>query len=64
MMTRDQFAETLKRETEITTDDWNKPMYACPRCNGEVKRDYSVTFMTNPPKYRYWCRNCSYEEIM
>ena len=61
---REEFIEQLKDVTLITTDEWNMPMYKCPRCNGEVKRDYSKIFMTNPPKYRYFCKNCSYTEVM
>ena len=61
------------REEFINSDDihntdmstmWNKELYKCPRCNGGVKRDYSVTFMSHPPKYRYYCLNCSYSEVM
>lgn len=50
-------AEDLKME-------WNKALFKCPICNGEVKRDYSVVYMSNPPKYRYWCRNCAWEQII
>lgn len=64
MKTREQFIEEIKNTTEITTEEWNKPLFKCPRCNGDVKRDYSVMYMSNPPKYRYFCKSCSYEEVI
>jgi transposase-like protein len=64
LMTREEYIEELKLKEQITTDEWNKPLYKCPRCNGEVKRDYSVTYMTNPPKYRYFCKSCTFSEVM
>ena len=65
MITREEYLEELKaRNYKVGTDEWNKSLYKCPRCNGEVKRDYSHTYMSDPPKYRYYCRNCTYEEVI
>lgn len=65
LLSRDEFVEELKKKTEITMEEWNVDLYRCPRCNGAVKRDYSTVWMSNPPKYRYFCRECgNYEEIM
>lgn len=64
LLTREQFIEDLEKQKKITMEDWNKDLYRCPRCNGAVKRDYSVMYMSDPPKYRYFCRNCSYSEVM
>lgn len=62
---REEFIEKLKKQKRITFEEWNVGLYRCPRCNGEVKRDYSVMYMSDPPKYRYFCKDCSnYEEIM
>lgn len=63
MMSREEYIEHLKEVNKITTNEWNKALFKCPRCNGEVKRDYSVEYLSNPPKYRYFCKNCSYFEI-
>lgn len=43
---------------------WDKELFKCPRCDSGVKRDYSMTYMTNPPKYRYFCKNCGYSVII
>lgn len=62
--TREEF---IKSEEILETDMskmWNRELYKCPRCNGGVKRDYSVQYMTNPPKFRYFCLSCGYVEIM
>lgn len=64
LLTREQFIQELSNKKEIIMDEWNMDLYKCPRCNGAVKRDYSVMYMSNPPKYRYFCRECSFEEIL
>ena len=66
LLTREQFIEKLERQKKIITmEEWNMDLYRCPRCNGAVKRDYSVMYMSDPPKYRYFCRECgNYEEVM
>lgn len=61
--TKEEYVSTQSTAEENMKDVWNKELYKCPRCNGGVKRDYSVVYMTNPPKYRYFCKNCNYEEI-
>lgn len=63
-LTREQFIDELEKRNMITMEEWNMDLYRCPRCNGGVKRDYSVTFEGNPPKYRYFCRECTYSEIL
>lgn len=42
---------------------WNKDLFKCPTCGEGVKRDFSVAYMSNPPKYRYFCRNCQWNSI-
>lgn len=63
LLTKEDFAKSIKFEEDNIKKYWNKELYACPRCGEGVKRDYSVAYMTNPPKYRYFCKNCSYTEI-
>lgn len=44
-------------------NQWDKELYKCPKCGNGVKRDYSVVYMSNPPKYKYFCRECGYKYI-
>lgn len=62
--TREVFIKELDPSNIDISKDWNKSLFICPRCNGEVKRDYSVVYMSNPPKYRYRCKSCSYNEVI
>lgn len=41
----------------------NAPVYKCPHCGGDVYRDVSVAFMTYPPKYKYFCKECGKYDI-
>lgn len=59
----EKFKENLKIEEDDMKANWNKELFACPVCSGGVKRDYSKVYMSNPPKYRYFCRNCSWSFI-
>jgi len=34
------------------------PLFECPKCGGNVYRDMSIVYMTNPPKYKYFCKDC------
>ena len=62
--TREEFIKSGDIHEVDMSKMWNKELYKCPRCNGGVKRDYSMVYMTNPPKYRYFCLNCLYSEVM
>ena len=44
----------------------DQEFYKCPKCGCGVKKDYSVAYLTAPPKFRYFCSNpeCNYMEIM
>lgn len=44
----------------------DKELYVCPVCGKGVKRDYSIVFMSFPPKYKYMCSNssCNFKEII
>lgn len=62
---REEFIKKLSEQKEIDMSEWDKDLYVCPRCNGAVKRDYSVMYATNPPKYRYFCKSgCGYAEFI
>lgn len=60
---REEFIKTYEFNADEDMKHWNEDLYRCPVCNGGVKRDYSVVYMSNPPKCRYFCRSCSYSEI-
>lgn len=60
----EEFKANVKFEEDDMKAYWNKSLFKCPRCNGGVKRDYSVAYMTNPPKYRYFCKDCGWYSIM
>lgn len=62
--TREEFIKILAEQKEIDMNEWNKELYRCPRCNGAVKRDYSVMYASIPPKYRYFCKECSFSEYL
>ena len=56
--TKEEFAKTTKNVMEI----YEKPVYQCPKCGGDVFVDLSVMYATSPPKYKYFCK-CGYKEI-
>lgn len=58
--TLEEFKETVTIEEGDIKRYWNKELFKCPRCNGGVKRDFSIAYMTNPPKYRYFCKDCNW----
>ena len=60
----EEFMANLKFEEGEIKLYWNKDLFKCPRCNGGVKRDYSTAYLTNPPKYRYFCRECGWYSIL
>ena len=61
LVTEEEFRKHLNFNADDIKTYWNKDLYKCPRCGAGVKRDYSVVYMSNPPKYRYFCRECGYE---
>lgn len=61
--TKEEFMKTLNFAEEDITMTWNKELFVCPQCGGGVKRDHSKQFMSNPPKYRYFCKSCTYSDI-
>ena len=63
--TREQYFNK-KILDEVEEDGTDTELYICPLRGKGVKRDYSMIFMSNPPKYRYFCsnRNCEFKEII
>lgn len=41
----------------------DEPLFECPKCQGEMHRDISVVYMTYPPKYKYFCKECGFKTI-
>jgi len=60
---KEEFIKNVKFDEDKIMERWNEDLFICPICNGGVKRDYSVIYMTNPPKYRYFCRECGWDII-
>lgn len=54
----------MDRSGEEIDGHWDKELFRCPECNGGVKRDYSTQYMTDPPKFRYFCKECGFVIIM
>lgn len=60
---REEFMKTSNFSQDNVADSWDKELFECPNCGSGVKRDFSVAYMTNPPKYRYFCKDCGYSTI-
>ena len=60
--TFEQFFSKSHNTIEFGADP-NQEMYECPKCGKGVKRDYSVVYMSVPPKYKYFCPDCGYKYI-
>lgn len=54
----EEFIKSNKTVTDEMKEVWDEDLFRCPQCNSGMKRDYSYVYMTNPPKYRYFCRDC------
>jgi late competence protein required for DNA uptake (superfamily II DNA/RNA helicase) len=63
LITLEEFKDKVAKEPIDIKNYWNKDLFSCPRCGEGVKRDFSVAYMTNPPKYRYYCRSCNWSNI-
>ena len=64
--TREEYFNKKALNFEEESESPNKELYICPVCGKGVKRDYSIMFMSNPPKYKYMCSNrqCEFKEII
>ena len=60
--TRDGYIQNRNRILSIN----DKPLYKCPKCGSGVRRDDSVIYTSNPPKYKYECENpnCGFIEYL
>lgn len=54
--------EEFQKKEKSINDIYEKPVYKCPECGGDVFVDLSVVYCSDPPKYRYFCK-CGYKEI-
>lgn len=41
----------------------SKPLYKCPKCGGDVRRNDKIVLASYPPKRRYECDDCEYYEV-
>lgn len=42
----------------ISGSKYSEPLFKCPVCGGEVRRDESIVLTTIPPKCKYKCDIC------
>jgi predicted nucleic acid-binding Zn ribbon protein len=61
---KEEYIKQLQTIDNTVDETWDKALFRCPQCNGDVKKDYSIMYMTNPPKYRYFCKSCGYSVII
>lgn len=39
---------------------YSEPLYMCPKCGGQVRRNETMVLTSYPPQYRFECDNCGY----
>jgi len=61
--TREEYMKQLQFEKDTPNMEWDKKLFECPQCGGGVKCDFSVSYMCNPPKRKYFCPDCNYFTI-
>lgn len=62
--TLEEFKKETKKSIELDKNNFTKaPMFECPKCKGNVYRDESIVYMTYPPKYKYFCKDCGFKTI-
>ncbi len=54
---KEKLDEIFLSPDSIKTDIW------CPCCCGPVYKDTTKIVASNPPKYRYYCGQCKWEEM-
>lgn len=60
LMTKEQYKNTITRNISSLKSE---PLYQCEKCGGDVRQDSSICYTSYPPKYRYVCDDCGYEEV-
>ena len=60
--TREEYMKKANFAEMDMTQLWDKELFECPNCGGGVKCDFSVAYMSVPPKHRYFC-SCGYTAI-
>lgn len=57
--TKEEYIKQIFSETIMKS----KPLYKCPKCGGDVRRNDATVLLSYPPKHRYECDNCEYSEV-
>ena len=53
-----------KGQQEHSCVEWVLTNIECPVCNTEIYRYALITFVSNPPKRKYKCFKCGWEEVI
>ena len=48
-------------QLELKTIPIESPI-VCPQCGGPIYKDTSIILTSNPPQYRYFCKECDWFE--
>lgn len=58
--TQDEYKELFA--TISRSNEWSNPLYICPKCGGNVRRNETIVLTSNPPKHQYKCEKCGFCE--
>lgn len=53
---KERLEEVFLQPDSVKTEIW------CPWCGAPVYKDMSIILTSYPPKYRYFCSSCKWEE--
>ena len=53
---KERLEEVFLMPKETKTNIW------CPHCGGPVYKDMSKVLTSYPPRYRYFCEQCGWED--
>lgn len=59
-----KWEEFLEGEREHSHVEWMLTNIECPNCGKEIYRYAMITFASNPPKRKYKCFKCGWEDTV
>lgn len=62
LLTAKEYEDIANNIAFQSTDQWSKPKYQCPMCNGEMCKNLNIALLTYPAQYAYRCNRCGYVE--
>ena len=60
ILAMEEYKEIVNNTISQFTDQWSKPKYQCPICNGEMCKNLNIALLTYPAQYAYRCNRCGY----